>query len=435
MMMGVMTTTTTTKGVNVMTTDKLNRRQFLKTLGLGAALAGAPSIMRAASSRPHVIVIGGGFGGATAAKYLRHWSTAVDVTLIEPNASYNSCILSNLVLNNQMNLGQITFNYDTLVQKYGINIVNEWVDNVDGINQEVRLRNGATLAYDRLIMAPGIQFLPVDGLDSNKVPHAWKAGAQTTMLQQQLAAMPAGGTFVMTVPGAPYRCPPGPYERACVVADFLKRNKPGSRVVVLDANPAITAERDNFERAFTELYGDMLEYVPNANLVAVDSEQKIAYTGLGEYQADVLNVIPPQSAGELVHTVGLNSVNGHWAGVNPLSYESDVMPNIHIIGDAQGTGQPKAGHIANAEAKVCADAILRLLAGGQPYAAPMTNSACYTPVSADTAGWLTAVFAYNPVTGTMEIVPGSGGAAPAPSREHYEEMFDWADNLFADTFA
>lgn len=419
----------------MMTTKHINRRQFLKTLGLGSAIIAAPSIIRAAITRPHIIVVGGGFAGATAAKYLRHWSTAVDVTLIEPNANYNSCILSNLVLNGQKNINEITFTYNTLAQKYGIKVVNDWVDNVDGSNQEVSLRSGSKLAYDRLIIAPGIKFLPVQGLDSNKTPHAWKAGVQTTLLQQQLAAMPAGGTFVMTIPAAPYRCPPGPYERACVVADYLKRNKPGSKVIVLDANPAITAERDNFENAFTNLYGDMLEYIPNANLQAVDSDQKIAFTAMGDFKGDVLNVIPPQSAGELIHTVGLNSVNDHWAGVNPLSYESDIVPNIHIIGDAQGTGQPKAGHIANSEAKICADAILRLLAGGQPYQTPVTNSACYTPISQNTAGWLTAVFSYDSASGSMKVVPGSSAVAPSPSREHYNEMFDWADNLFADTFA
>lgn len=415
--------------------NKLNRRQFLKTLGLVSTTVAFPGIIRAATTRPHVVVIGGGFAGATAAKYLRHWSSGVDVTLVEANANYNSCILSNLVLNNQMNLNQLTFNYNTLAQNYGIQVVNDWVDAIDSANQTVQLRSGSTLAYDRLIVAPGVQFMDIPGLDSNKIPHAWKAGPQTTLLQQQLAAMPTGGTFVMTIPGAPYRCPPGPYERACVVADYLKSNKPGSKVVVLDANPAITAERTTFENAFTATYGGMLEYVPNAELQAVDSDQKIAYTSLGNYQGDVLNVIPPQSAGAIIHAAGLADVGGRWAGVNPLSYESTAAANIHVIGDSQGTGQPKAGHIANSEAKVCADAVLRLLNGGQPYDTPVTNSACYSPITATTASWLTAVFAYDAGTGTMKAVPASAGEATAPSTSNYRRMFDWADNLFADTFA
>jgi NADPH-dependent 2,4-dienoyl-CoA reductase/sulfur reductase-like enzyme len=413
----------------------VNRRQFLQSLGLASAAAATvafPSIIRAATTRPQVVVIGGGFAGATAAKYLRYWSTAVDVTLVEPNATYYSPILSNLVLNNQRNLGQISFNYNTLASKYGIKVVNDWVDSINAPNQTVNLRGGTTLAYDRLIIAPGIEFMAVAGLDSNKVPHAWKAGAQTTLLQQQLAAMPAGGTFVMTIPAAPYRCPPGPYERACVVADWLRTNKPGSKVVVLDANAAITAEPVIFGAAFTS-YG--VQYVPNATLQGVDSDAKIAHTSAGDFKADVLNVIPPQSAGSLVLQSGLANVGGRWAGVNPLSYESTAVPNIHIIGDSQGTGQPKAGHIANAEAKVCADAILRLLSGSQPYAAPVTNSACYSPISATTASWLTGVYAYDQASGTMKVVPESFGAAAAPSTKNYSRMFDWTTNLFNDTFA
>jgi NADPH-dependent 2,4-dienoyl-CoA reductase/sulfur reductase-like enzyme len=415
--------------------NNLNRRQLLKSLGAVSAIAAFPSIVKAAGERPHVVVIGGGFAGATAAKYLRHWSTVVDVTLIEANANYNSCILSNLVLNQQIDLSRITFNYNTLSQRYGINVINNWVEGVDSQAQTVFLRGGERLNYDRLVIAPGVQFLPVDGLDSNKVPHAWKAGEQTLLLQQQLAAMPNDGHFVLTVPAAPYRCPPGPYERACIVADYLQRHKPNAKVTVLDANADITAEAHNFHHAFDVTYQGRVNYVPNAVLEGVDSEQRIAFTNFGEYRADVLNVIPPQSAGELVHSAGLANVAEHWAGVNPLSYESTAVANIHVIGDSQGTGQPKAGHIANAEAKVCADAILRLLNNLSPYGSPVTNSACYTPISADTATWLTAVFAYDAASGSMKPVPESSGAASAPSQKHYRRMFDWADNLFADTFA
>ncbi|WML89668.1 FAD-dependent oxidoreductase [Thiothrix lacustris] len=413
----------------------LNRRQFLQSLGLASAATAAvafPGIIKAATTRPHVVVIGGGFAGATAAKYLRYWSTAVDVTLVEPNTTYYSPILSNLVLNNQRNLSQISFNYNTLASKYGIKVVNDWVDSVNAPNQTINLRGGSTLAYDRLIIAPGIQFMDVPGLDSSKVPHAWQAGAQTTLLQQQLAAMPAGGTFVMTIPAAPYRCPPGPYERACVVADWLRTNKPGSNVIVLDANPKITVEEATFSTAFAE-YG--VQYVPNAALSGVDSDQKVAHTSAGDFKADVLNVIPPQSAGAIIHATGLANVGARWAGVNPLSYESTAVPNIHIIGDSQGTGQPKAGHIANAEAKVCADAVLRLLSGGQPFAAPMTNSACYSPISSTTASWLTAVYAYEQASGTMKLVPESFGASDVPTTKNYSRMFDWTTNLFNDTFA
>ncbi len=412
-----------------------SRRQFLKGLGVVSAAGAFPAILKAASTRPKIVVVGGGFAGATAAKYLRHWSNAVDVTLIEPNVSYQSCILSNLVLNNQMTLSQITFNYTTLAQKYGVSVIFDWVDSIDATNQTVQLRNGNKVAYDRLILAPGVKFNTVPGLDTNKVPHAWKAGAQTQLLQQQLAAMPAGGTFVMTIPPTPYRCPPGPYERACVVADYLKRNKAGAKVIVLDANAGIVAEKTTFETAFNNTYAGMLQYIPNAVLQSVDSDQKIAHTSLGDYKADVLNVIPAQTANDIILNSGLSTSTNAWAPVNPLSYESTLVPNIHIIGDAQATNQPKAGHIANAEAKVCADAILRLIDGGQPYSNPMTNSACYSPITATTASWLTVVFAYDQASGMMKAVTESSGEAAAPSSKNYNRMFDWANNLFADTFA
>ncbi len=421
--------------------NALSRRRFLQLLGLSSAAAAAPTLLRAqaqsvvpAATANRVVVVGGGFAGATVAKYLRLWGgAAVDVTLVEANPSHVSCILSNLVLNNSMSLSQITFNYAALQQKYGVRIVTGKAVGIEG--KALRLADGQRLDYERLVLAPGIAFLPVPGLKMNKVPHAWQAGPQTTLLQRQLAAMPAGGTFVMTSPPAPYRCPPGPYERACLVADYLKRNKPGSKVIVLDANPKIMAEEHTFSTAFNQTHAGIIEYRPGVTLNQVDSRQRIAKTSQGDVKASVLNVIPTQQAGGIVASAGLIPAGQRWAPVNPLSYESTLLPGVHIIGDAQGTGQPKSGHIANAEAKVCADAILRAFAGEAPDPAPVTNSACYSPITANTASWLTAVYAYNPNTGLMEVVPDSFGEAPAPTQGNYEKMFDWAAGLFGDTFA
>ncbi len=414
----------------------LSRRSFVKTLGLGVAFGAFPGIVHATTSNPRVIVVGGGFAGATVAKYLRHWSSQIEVTLIEPSRQYYSCILSNLVLNGSMSLDGLGFDYAALSQRYGVNVVNKRVTGIDSSAHRVELEDGQLLDYDRLVVAPGVSFDEIPGLDSNLVPHAWKAGPQTLLLKQQLQAMPEGGTFVMNVPKAPYRCPPGPYERACLVADWLRKNKPGARVTVLDANLEITAERETFARAFENTYADMLEYHSDTTIESVDSANRVAFTSRGEYQASVLNVIPDQKAGSILLDSGLtNSADRRWAQVNSLSYESTVAADVHVIGDSQGTSQPKSGHIANAEAKVCADAILRLLSGGQPYEAPMTNSACYSPITAGTATWLTAIFAYDPDTGTMQIVPASAGEAGSPTAENYSDMFDWADNLFADTFA
>ena len=421
--------------------NALSRRRFLQLLGLSSAAAAAPTLLRAqaqsvvpAATANRVVVVGGGFAGATVAKYLRLWGGAgVDVTLVEANPSHVSCILSNLVLNNSMSLSQITFNYAALQQKYGVRIVTGKAVGIEG--KALRLADGQRLDYERLVLAPGIAFLPVPGLKMNRVPHAWQAGPQTTLLQKQLAAMPAGGTFVMTIPPAPYRCPPGPYERACLVADYLKRTKPGSKVIVLDANPKIMAEEHTFSTAFNQTHAGIIEYRPGVTLNQVDSRQRIAKTSQGDVKASVLNVIPTQQAGGIVASAGLIPAGQRWAPVNPLSYESTLLPGVHIIGDAQGTGQPKSGHIANAEAKVCADAILRAFAGEAPDPAPVTNSACYSPITANTASWLTAVYAYNPNTGLMEVVPDAFGEAPAPTQGNYEKMFDWAAGLFGDTFA
>ncbi len=410
-----------------------SRRNFLKALGGATALASFPAILNAATSGPRVIVVGGGFAGATAAKYLKHWSP---VTLVEPKAKYQSPIMSNLVLNGQLSMDQLTFSYDTLAQKHGVNVVTDWVSEVDGVTQKVTLGSGDVLEYDRLILAPGITFNPVEGHDLDKVLHAWQSGEQVTMLQQQLEAMPAGGTFVMSIPAAPFRCPPGPYERACVIADYLKTNKPGSKVIVLDANADILVEKEVFGHAFDVTYAGIVEYHKEVVLTGVDSDQLIVSTEtMEDIKADVLNIIPEQSAGAIIKSAGLITVADRWAGVNALSYESTAVNNIHIIGDSQGTGQPKAGHIANAEAKVCADAVIRLLNGGEPYTAPITNSACYSPVSADTATWLTAVYGYDSATDSMQKVAGSGGSAPEASKNNYEEMFVWSKSLFGDTFS
>ena len=418
--------------------NDLSRRHFLKLMGLSAAISASPRILRAQTGAvARVIVVGGGFAGATIAKYLRDWSGGgVAVTLVDANPAHISCILSNLVLNGSYRLEQITFDYNALSQNHGVNFVQGHAEAVGSANGGHYVQvDGRILHCDRLILAPGIDFDPIPGLDLTKIPHAWQAGPQTTLLQRQLAAMPAGGTFVMTVPLAPYRCPPGPYERACLVADYLKRTKPGSKVVVLDANPGIVAEPHTFTTAFNQTYAGMLSYRPNATVLSVDSDRRSVVTNQGQFNASVLNIIPPQKAAGIVADAGLIPPNGRWAPVNPLNYESTLLPGVHVIGDSQGTAQPKSGHIANAEAKVCADAILRAFAGEQPDPLPMTNSACYSPITANTASWLTAVFAYDPASGTMKVVPDSFGEATTPSQDNFKEMFKWANNLFADTFA
>lgn len=426
---------TTKTGFN----SDFSRRSFLKALGLGTAatLTAGASFPLSAATLPHIIVVGGGFAGATAAKYLQIWGGAgVQVTLIEANANYVSPILSNLVLNGQKTTASLTFDYQGHAAR-GVQIVQSSVSAINKTAQAVSLANGQTLNYDRLILAPGIEFMPVAGHDFDKVPHAWKAGEQTNLLKSQLDNLPAGGSFVLTIPAAPYRCPPGPYERACVVADQLNNVKGlSATITVLDENAGITVETDTFAAQFAR-YG--ITYIPNARVTSVDSDAKsLTYSVSGGAEqtlsASVLNVIPNQKAGQIIFDAGLNS--GNWAPVNPLSYESTIANNIYIIGDSQGTGQPKAGHIGNSEAKVCADAVLRSLSGLAPDSAPKTNSACYSPVSRTESTWLTAVYEFNAQTGQMQLVSTQNYPyASAPSTRNYSDMFNWAGNLFDDTFA
>lgn len=415
------------------TTHSNSRRNFMKFVGASSLFAVTPG-MAEDTSIPHIVVVGGGFSGATCAKYLKMWGgSSVNVTIIEANPTYVSPILSNLVLNGQKTTSDLSFTYGDLSSKYSINMIHSTVSSVDKTNQSLTLENGNSVKYDKLVLASGIDFIKTNDYDISKVPHAWKAGEQTNLLKAQIDAMVDGDTFTMTIPAAPYRCPPGPYERACVVADYLKNSKGYSNcnVIVLDANANITVEADTFSAKFTE-YG--VEYYPSTTVTAVDdSTRTLTYTEGGvskTLSSTVLNVIPNQKAAPIIFTAGVNS--GNWAPINPLSYESVLTSGIYIIGDSQGTGQPKAGHIGNSEAKVCADAILRTLNGHALYASPKTNSACYSPTSTTEASWLTAVYKYDSSNQSMVI---ANKAAGVPSTSNYSKMFLWSGNLFSDTFA
>jgi sulfide dehydrogenase [flavocytochrome c] flavoprotein chain len=435
--------------------DLNERRCFLRILGLaglgsmihgcgGGGDAGAPTTPGEGTGTPptppqlevtaHVVVVGGGMGGATAAKFLRLWGgTNLRVTLIERNASYTSNILSNLVLNGQRTLSSLVFDYARLKSNHGVDIIQGDVVAIDPVTRRVSLGDGRVVNYDRLILAPGIEFDTMPGLaDYGTIAHAWQTGPQTTLLARQITSMPAGGSFVMTIPAAPYRCPPGPYERACVVADYLKRNKPGAKVIVLDANPAIAAERSTFELAFNSVHAGVIEYHPAVTIESIDPANRLTQTNLGSIAASVLNPIPPQRAGRLAREAGLVNVNDRWVGVDVLTYESTAQAGVHVIGDASATTQPKAGHIANAEAKVCVDAILRLLSGQAPDPAPVTSSACYSPITESTASWLTAIYHYDPASRTMKAF-ATGEAASITAGNH-QDMFPWFNNLMADSF-
>ncbi len=388
--------------------------------------------------KSRVIVIGGGMAGATVAKYLRLWGDGIAVTLIEREASYTSNIMSSMVLTGQRTLASLSYRYDNLLSAYGVQVIRDDVVEIDPVGVKVKLASGTQLSADRIVLAPGIDFDTVEGLGtSNRMPHAWKAGPQTALLAQQLAAMPDGGRVVLTIPKTPYRCPPGPYERACLLADWLKVKKPRSKLIVLDANPDFVTEKDNFSQAFLGLHGSMIEYHTNAEVTQVNPVSMSLTTTAGTFNnASVVNLIPRQRAGSLVAKAGLaNATEGRFAAVDVLSYASTLAPRIHIIGDASATTQPKAGHIANQEAKTCADAIVRGLAGFQPDPAPVTNSACYSTITMSQASWLTAVFQYDPASASMKTVVASSAASIGWNKDNFEEMNTWFKALMADSFA
>jgi sulfide dehydrogenase [flavocytochrome c] flavoprotein chain len=438
----------------------MKRRNFLNKIGattlglsfLQTALAKGYGITAADLENPDqmigdangkVVVVGGGMAGTTVAKYLRLWGgTGLQVTLVEPNATYYSNIFSNMILTGERTLSQLSFNYSTLKSKYGVSVVGASVTTIDPVGKKVSLSNGPSLSYDKLVLAPGIDFLPLPmsgtSTAKNKIVHAWKAGAQTTNLQAQIQSMTSQDTFILTIPPKPYRCPPGPYERACVVADYLKRTKGGGKVIILDGNPGIQAEVENFTRAFNETHKSVITYVPGAVISSIDADTMTVNTSAGSFKGKVINAIPTHKAGNLVSNsaIGIaNSADKRWAVVDVLTYESTLYKNIHIIGDSSATTQPKAGHIANAEAKVCADAIIHLLKGEVVNQKPVTNSSCFTPITQKTASWLSVVFKYDPVTRTM--VPAGKGVTESQgaTSENYEDMIKWFNNLMSDTFA
>ena len=423
----------------------MQRRDFLKAIGAGvstaalAACAGSPS-----RSGARVVVVGAGYGGATCAKYRRMWRNgAVDVTLVEANRAFVSCPLSNLVLGGSKQIADLTIGYDGLVKR-GVNVINEVATVIDPMRQTVRIRDQRELPYDRLVLAPGIDFMfdQVAGLGSPdaqaKILHAWKAGPQTVALRQQLEAMRDGGVYVLSIPKAPYRCPPGPYERACQVAWYFKRAKPRSKVLILDGNEDVQSKKGLFMKAWNEEYKGLVEYRPNYVLTGVDAATLTARFEVQEnVKADVLNVIPPQRANEIAAQAGVITANNRWCEVDFTTFESVKVKNVHVLGDAIqiAPAMPKSGHMANQHAKVAAAAILNALAGEAPNPTPAINNTCYSFITDKDVVHVCSVHQYDKEKKTLVTVPGSGGVSPAMSAMEGDFAFAWAKNIWADTLA
>lgn len=411
------------------------RRALIAAGGLALGGCASPT-----SRVGRVVVVGGGFGGATAAHYLKRWGgAAVDVTLVERHAGFLSCPMSNLVIAGLRDPGSISQGYNGL-QAQGVRRVRGEVIGIDPAARTARLADGSTLGWDRLILAPGIDFMldELPGLraafDSGRAVHAWKAGAQTLMLRRQLQALPDGGVVLMSIPKAPYRCPPGPYERACLVAAYLKRAKPRAKLLVLDANPEVQSKRALFERAFAQHYAGVLEYRPNAELqqVLADGTARFEFE---DVKADVLNLIPPQRAGDLARDFA--NVNRRWVGVDWPTLQAQAAPGVHVVGDAlfSAPGSPKSAHLANQQGKLAAAAVLQLLQGEAVDPAPVMMNTCYSFVTPDEAAHVASVHQYDAVEKTMKPVPGAGGVSLAASAREAVLAQSWAENIWADTLA
>jgi NADPH-dependent 2,4-dienoyl-CoA reductase/sulfur reductase-like enzyme len=408
----------------------------------GAALVGCGVPASAPPKSARVLVVGGGYGGATAAKYLRLWSRhALEVVLVEPEAAFVSCPMSNLVLGGSARLADITVAYDVLERAHGVRVVRDRVASIDPAQRTARLASGGSIGYDRLVLSPGVELMldRIEGLQAahaaGRILQAWQAGAETVALRRQLETLPDGGVFAIAVPEAPYRCPPGPYERACQVASYFKSAKPRAKVLVLDANQDLTSKGPLFRKVWAEEYAGMVEYRPQHKMVAVDgATNTLRFEFQDDLRVDVANVLPPMRAGAVAVQAGLATANGRWCEVNFLDFESIAASHVHVLGDAIQTAplMPKSGHMANAQAKVCAAAILAELAGRAPDGAPMLSNTCYSFVDARRAMHIASVHAYDARECTFLAVPGSGGLSAAPSEIEGGHGWSWARTIWAD---
>ncbi len=393
-----------------------SRRRFLR---LSVAAAGATALLPApahAQGASRVVVVGGGFGGASCARTLRQADSRIAVTLVDPSATYTACPFSNAVIGGWRELAAQQFTYDKVAAD-GIAIARQAATAVDASARSVALSDGARLPYDRLVLSPGIDIrwgaLPgYDEAAAAQMPHAWRAGEQTLLLRKQLEAMPDGGLVVISAPANPFRCPPGPYERASLIANYLKAKKPRSKLLVLDAKDAFSKQR-LFQAAWAELYPGLLEWVPlskGGNVTSVEPSTLTLVTDFARHKAAVANVIPPQKAGGIAEAAGVTDKSG-WCPIDPATFESKLVPSIHVIGDAAIAGaMPKSAFAANSQAKTCAEAVARLLAGGAPPVPKLINT-CYSLVAPDYG--ISVAGVYTPSGGQLAEVPGSGGVSPS----------------------
>ena len=426
----------------------MKRRHFVRA---SLALGGAASLgslvgcagMGSLPSKAKVVVVGGGYGGATAAKYVRMLSNySIDVVLVEPSSAFVSCPISNLVLGGSKSMADITTSYDNLSRKHGVIVARDTVTALDPVKKTVTLAGGASIGYDKLILSPGIDMMwnSIEGAQAahtaGQVLHAWKAGPETLALRKQLEAMPDGGVYALTIPEAPYRCPPGPYERASQVAHYFKQAKPRSKVLILDANPDVTSKGPLFKKFWADNYAGILEYRGQHKAVGVDARTKTAkFEVQGDVKADVLNMLPSMSAGNIAMQSGLANSNRRWCNVDYLTFESTAAKDIHVIGDSIqiAPAMPKSGHMANSHGKVVAAAVVAQLSGLEVNPAPLLTNTCYSFVNDKLVVHVASVHQYDRADRTFKTVPGSGGVSPGPTELEGVYAWNWAQNIWADS--
>lgn len=428
----------------------ISRRNFIQITGGAAAVStmGFSNILLAGKSAGHVVIIGGGVGGATAARYIKRADPAVQVTIVEPNANYFTCFMSNEVISGERPLESIKFGYKNL-ESMGIKIVQDYASNIDAKKKHVVTKSNGNIAYDRCIVSPGVDFKweMIEGYDAEvaatKIPHAWKAGPQTALMHKQLQEMKDGGTVIIAPPENPFRCPPGPYERASQVAHYLKHNKPKSKILILDAKDKFS-KQGLFTQGWKKHYGygtdnSLIEWVKGAEggiIEGVDAKTNTVIGSVDEYKADVINVIPAQKAGKIAFNAGLVNDKG-WCPVNQQTFESTMHKDVYVIGDSSvASPLPKSGYSANSEAKVCAAAVVASL-HGKPAGIPTLVNTCYSLITPDDG--ISVAMVYNFDGKKIQKVKGSGGLTPMDSSEAMRKRearyaHSWFKNITSDIF-
>ncbi len=416
----------------------MNRRNFIQMAGIatGLSLSSFSILARAGEVLPkkgrRVVVVGGGYGGTIVSKYIRMSDPSIEVVMIERNKTFVSCPFSNLVIGGSRDLKDNMITYDKLAAKHGIQVVYDEVTGIDVAAKQVRVGAG-TISYDRLVLSPGIDFRfdELEGYDPVEtpkyMPHAWKAGDQTLLLRKQLVDMADGGTVVLSVPVTPFRCPPGPYERISQIAWHLKNHKPKSKLIVLDANPDIVSKGPLFRKAWEKHYKGIIEFHASNKVTKVDHKAMSVDTGVEEIKGAVINVVPPQKAGAVAYMAGVVGEDKKWCPVNQVTFESTIVPNVHVIGDACSAGaMPKSGYSANSQAKVCALNVVQLMNGKEPIP-PSHVNVCYSYVTDKEAISVSAV--YKVAEGKTIAVPNSGGVSPDLSELEGVYAHSWIKNI------